>query len=64
MLLNYLKLSFRLMSRNPFFTLINLLGLSTGFAVSCNDTPDHHDANYRIHTLESSEWQSGRSAKT
>lgn len=33
MLLNYLKLSFRLMSRNPFFTLINLLGLSTGFAV-------------------------------
>lgn len=33
MLLNYLKLSFRLMARNPFFTLINVTGLSIGFAV-------------------------------
>ena len=32
MLLNYLKLSFRLLSRNPFFTFINVLGLSVGFA--------------------------------
>jgi putative ABC transport system permease protein len=32
MLLNYLKLSFRLLLRNPFFTFINILGLSVGFA--------------------------------
>lgn len=32
MLLNYLKLSLRLMLRNPFFTLINVVGLSVGFA--------------------------------
>jgi putative ABC transport system permease protein len=33
MLLNYLKLSLRLMVRNPFFTFINVAGLSVGFAV-------------------------------
>ncbi|MBK7649954.1 MAG: ABC transporter permease [Flammeovirgaceae bacterium] len=33
MLLNYLKLSLRLMARNPFFTLINIAGLSVGFTV-------------------------------
>ena len=33
MLLNYLKLSLRLLIRNPFFTLINVLGLSISFAV-------------------------------
>jgi len=33
MLFNYLKLSFRLMMRNPFFTFINVAGLSVGFAV-------------------------------
>src|SRR5690349_19519368 len=33
MTLNYLKLSFRQMARNPFFTLINVVGLSVGFAV-------------------------------
>jgi putative ABC transport system permease protein len=33
MLLNYLKLATRLLIRNPFFTSINLLGLSVGFAV-------------------------------
>ena len=33
MILNYLKLSFRLLTRNPFFTLINVLGLSIGFAL-------------------------------
>ncbi|MBX7126328.1 MAG: ABC transporter permease [Cyclobacteriaceae bacterium] len=32
MLLNYLKLSLRLLARNPFFTGINILGLSVGFA--------------------------------
>ncbi|HZY79375.1 MAG TPA: ABC transporter permease [Cyclobacteriaceae bacterium] len=32
MLLNYLKLSFRLLLRNPFLTLINITGLSIGFA--------------------------------
>jgi len=32
MLPNYLKLSFRLLIRNPFFTFINVLGLSIGFA--------------------------------
>ncbi|HRJ31323.1 MAG TPA: ABC transporter permease [Cyclobacteriaceae bacterium] len=32
MLLNYLKLSLRLMVRNPFFTFINILGLGIGFA--------------------------------
>ncbi len=32
MLLNYLKLSFRLLFRNPFLTLINVSGLSIGFA--------------------------------
>jgi len=32
MLLNYLKLSFRLMARSPFFTFINVTGLSIGFA--------------------------------
>lgn len=30
MLLNYLKLSLRLLVRNPFFTMINVLGLSVG----------------------------------
>jgi putative ABC transport system permease protein len=33
MLFNYLKLSFRLMARNPFLTLINVVGLSIGFTV-------------------------------
>ena len=33
MLLNYLKLSLRLLARNPFFTFINVIGLSVGFAV-------------------------------
>ena len=33
MLLNYLKLSLRLLARSPFFTFINLTGLSVGFAV-------------------------------
>src|SRR5258706_8053782 len=32
MLLNYLKLSLRLLVRNPFFTFINVAGLSVGFA--------------------------------
>jgi putative ABC transport system permease protein len=32
MFLNYLNLSIRLLLRNPFFTLINILGLSVGFA--------------------------------
>ena len=32
MLLNYLKLAFRIMTRNSFFTLINVLGLAVGFA--------------------------------
>lgn len=32
MLLNYLKLSFRLLLRNPFFTFINVSGLSVAFA--------------------------------
>jgi putative ABC transport system permease protein len=33
MFLNYLKLSLRLLARNPFFTFINVTGLSVGFAV-------------------------------
>ncbi len=33
MLLNYLKLSIRLLIRNPFFTCINVIGLAIGFAV-------------------------------
>jgi putative ABC transport system permease protein len=32
MILNYIKLAFRLLLRNPFFTFINVLGLSVGFA--------------------------------
>ena len=32
MLLNYLKLSLRLLARNPFFTFINVIGLAIGFA--------------------------------
>ena len=32
MLLNYIKLTVRLLIRNPFITLINVLGLSIGFA--------------------------------
>ena len=32
MLLNYIKLSFRLLVRNPFFTAINVVGLAIGFA--------------------------------
>lgn len=32
MLLNYFKLSLRLLARNPFFTFINVVGLSVGFA--------------------------------
>ncbi len=31
MIFNYLKLALRLMIRNPFFTLINVIGLSVGF---------------------------------
>jgi len=31
MLLNYLKLSFRLLTRNPFFAGINVIGLAVGF---------------------------------
>ncbi|HZY79181.1 MAG TPA: ABC transporter permease [Cyclobacteriaceae bacterium] len=33
MLVNYLKLSFRLLARNPFFSAINVFGLGVGFAV-------------------------------
>ena len=33
MIFNYLKLAVRLLIRNPFFTPINVLGLSIGFAV-------------------------------
>lgn len=33
MITNYLKLTIRLLLRNPFFTMINLFGLSLGFAV-------------------------------
>src|SRR5688572_12504798 len=33
MLLSYIKLSIRLLIRTPFFTLINIAGLSVGFAV-------------------------------
>jgi len=33
MLLNYIKLSIRLLARRPFFTFINISGLSVGFAV-------------------------------
>ena len=32
MIFNYLKLAFRLLIRNPFFTAINVLGLAIGFA--------------------------------
>jgi putative ABC transport system permease protein len=32
MLLNYLKLSLRLLARNPFFACINVIGLAIGFA--------------------------------
>ena len=32
MLFNYLKLATRLLLRNPFFSIINILGLSVGFA--------------------------------
>jgi putative ABC transport system permease protein len=32
MILNYIKLSLRLLTRNPFITAINILGLSIGFA--------------------------------
>ncbi len=34
MLLSYLKLSLRLLARNPFFTFINVAGLAIGFACS------------------------------
>lgn len=33
MIANYIKLSLRLLVRNPFFTLVNIVGLSVGFAV-------------------------------
>ena len=33
MLLNYIKLTIRILIRNPFFTFINVLGLSVGFVV-------------------------------
>ena len=32
MLINYLKISLRLLARNPFFTTINVIGLAIGFA--------------------------------
>src|SRR5690349_16085912 len=32
MILSYLKLAFRLIVRNPFFTFINVAGLALGFA--------------------------------
>ena len=35
MFLNYLKLAVRLLLRNPFFTFINVAGLSVGFAAFC-----------------------------
>ncbi|MEP6737265.1 MAG: hypothetical protein ABJA70_17200, partial [Chryseolinea sp.] len=33
MIINYLKLAIRLLIRNPFFTMINLVCLSVGFAM-------------------------------
>ena len=33
MLLNYLELSLRLLARNPYFTIINVVGLAIDFAV-------------------------------
>ena len=50
MLINYIKLSLRLLIRNPFFTLINVIGLAVGiasfFALWQYSTsalkPDHH----------------------
>ena len=32
MFISYLKLSFRLLLRNPFFSIFNILGLAVGFA--------------------------------
>lgn len=60
MLLNYLKLSLRLLVRNPFFTFINVAGLSVGFAVffvlwqySQNELKSHefHKDHQRIFRL-------------
>ena len=33
MFINNVKLSFRLLLRNPFFSIMNILGLAVGFAV-------------------------------
>ena len=60
MLLNYLKLSFRLMMRNPFFTFINVVGLGIGFAsffalwdfsLSELNTDRHYQYSDRIVTI-------------
>ncbi len=66
MLLNYLKLSLRLLVRNPFFSLINVIGLSGAFASffilwdysssGLSSDRHHQDAN-RIYRL-ASQWHS------
>ena len=68
MLLSYLKLAVRLLLRNPFFTFINVSGLSVGFAVfiilwqySQNELKsDHfqkdHDRVYRLITEIDFRW--------
>lgn len=57
MIVNYLKLSLRLLVRNPFFTLVNVIGLAIGFAsffslwqysTSALDPEGHHKDLDRI----------------
>jgi putative ABC transport system permease protein len=55
MIYNYLKLSFRLLTRNPFFAFINIIGLAIGFTAfyilwnysreGLNADHYHHDAD-------------------
>ena len=61
MFLNYLKLSFRLLARNPFFTFIDITGLAVGFAfffilwqytyseLRSDQFVKDHDRIYRFH---------------
>ncbi len=55
MLLNYLKLSLRLLARSPFFTFINVIGLSVGFVAffilwqhgAAEQKADQYHKNYK-----------------
>ncbi|MGC3945754.1 MAG: ABC transporter permease [Chryseolinea sp.] len=76
MLLNYLKLALRLMARKPFFTFINIAGLSVAFAsflvlwqyssseLSCDRHHTDHDNIARLIIRIESQDEFGRAVQT